>query len=498
MLGRGYESFTNLFKIGALANPSYHTRNLYSGYLSSLASGEFDPINLAMSFYAGNQAGKGNYGPMLKRLRKSPLFQHIASDEELIQEILLKGARNELGQGLVMDGASRAPNLAIGGDTVDPIKFFDKNRSWSDWFTTRGVDMAGVASGRQAPQETLNPLLQLHELASRRIEDANRIGTWIEGLRKGMNPDAAADLVYKTQVDYSPQAFAEFERSLKKIFPFYSWTRGITPFVAENLLYRPGGLQGQVTRAISDVSRPSEDFFMPDHLRQTASIPLPWQVGDEGQLQRVLSNVDVPWEGPVNLITPGMGNNAVERLTGTIQNTGMNILGMANPLIKAPLELLTNRQLYSGREMSDLYSMLEQDIGPIGRPLEQIVANAPFGSRAISLARTARDSRMSPQERALKLLVNNFAGVRLTDFDAERTRDLAARNTLNELLRTTGGVRSYENITVPDDALGNLSPQQRDLYLLYRILQGDAAKRARKRKKDEEMQDPLAMLGGMR
>jgi hypothetical protein len=313
-----------------------------------------------------------------------------------------------------------------------------------------------------------------------------------------MNPDAAADLVYKTQVDYSPQAFTEFERTLKKIFPFYSWTRGITPFVAENLLYRPGGLQGQVTRAISDVSRPSEDFFMPDHLRQTASIPLPWQVGEEGQLQRVLSNVDVPWEGPVNLITPGMGNNAIERLTGTVQNTGMNILGMANPLIKAPLELLTNRQLYSGREMSDLYSMLEQDIGPIGRPLEQIVANAPFGSRAISLARTARDSRMSPQERALKLLVNNFAGVRLTDFDAERTRDLAARNTLNELLRTTGGVRTYENITVPDDALGNLTPQQRDLYLLYRILQGDAAKRARKRKKEEEMQDPLAMLAGVR
>jgi len=500
LLGQAWDSYTNAFKIGALANPAYHTRNQYSGFLSSLASGEFDPIGLMRSFYAGNQAGRGNYGPLARRLEGAPAFRGMSSADERVAEFLTGAARNDLGQGQVMEGASRAPNILVGEDTMEPLRLFgeqgllyDPKRTWKDWRTVRGVDFPGM--DRPPPGETLNPFLRLHERVSRRVEDANRIGTYLEAVRRGASPDAAAELVYKTQVNYAPEAFTEFERKLKKIVPFYSWTRGITPFIAENLLYRPGGLQGQVTRAISNVSRPNEEFFTPEHLRQSASIPLPFTAGNEGQLQRYLTNVDVPWEGPVNLISPGTGNNVVERLSSGIQKTGMNLLGQLNPLIKAPLEMLMDRQLYTGREMSDLYSMLEQGIGPIGRPLEQLIVNAPGGSRAVSIARTALDNRMSPSERALKLLVNNFAGVKLTDVDQERTRSLAARNTLNELLRTTGGVRTYENITVPDEALANLPPEQRDLYLLYRIIQSDAAKRSRQRKKAEGLADPMAILG---
>jgi len=33
------------------------------------------------------------------------------------------------------------------------------------------------------------------------------------------------------------------------------------------------------------------------------------------------------------------------------------------------------------------------------------------------------------------------------------------------------------------------------MYLLYRVLQADASKRARERKKAEYMQDPLQLLG---
>jgi hypothetical protein len=63
-------------------------------------------------------------------------------------------------------------------------------------------------------------------------------------------------------------------------------------------------------------------------------------------------------------------------------------------------------------------------------------------------------------------------------------------------LETTPGVRTYENITVPDDALRSMPEDQRKLYLLYRILQSDAAKRARERKKTAL--DPLEVLGAVR
>ena len=40
-----------------------------------------------------------------------------------------------------------------------------------------------------------------------------------------------------------------------------------------------------------------------------------------------------------------------------------------------------------------------------------------------------------------------------------------------------------------------MSPEQRDLYLLYKIVQGESAKRARERKKAE--MDPMALLGAV-
>jgi hypothetical protein len=506
MVGRAVDSFTNAFKVGALANPAYHTRNLYSGAIASLTTGGLHPIETARSMYAGWQAGKGNYAPAVKRLRNSPAFQHL-SEQEIADELLIGGARNNLGQGMLMEGddalANSAQNLLIGRDAQRPVPFvgeggllYDPNRSWRDWSTVRGVDFAGIPTDRQAPTRTLNPLLDLNERTGRRVEDSLRLGTYIEGLRQGMSPDAAAALVSKAQVDYSPRAFTEFERKIKRYVPFYSYPRGIAPLVAENLLYRPGGLQGQVTRAVSAAARPSEDSFVPEDLRKTTAIQLPGGYGEEGNLQRYLTKIDLPWRGLVDLISPAVGNNALDSATGTLQKSAMNLLGQLNPLIKAPLEMVLDRQLYSGRELSDTYSMLEQDIGPAGRIAEQLLVNAPGGSKLMGMVRTARDERLSPLGRLGKLAFNTASGFGVTDRDPVKARNQAARAMLTQLLKDTPGARTYENLTIPDDVLPTLPEDQRQQYLLYKILQSDAAKRARARKQEEL--DPLALLGVLR
>lgn len=504
--GRLWDSYTNAFKVGALANPAYHARNLYSGYLSSLTAGGMNPISLIRSMAAGGAAGRGNYKGVINRLRKSPAFQGM-SDEEIVEKFLAGGARNNLGQGQIMDNnlANDAQNLLVGQDAQRKVPWFgkggllyDPSRTVSDWFTVRGVDFAGAAKGldRPTPSRTLNPLIDLHERTGRWVEDKLRIGTYIEGLRQGMSPDAAAELVAKTQVDYSPQAFTQFERNLKRYIPFYSYNRGIAPLVAENILLRPGGLQGQVTRVVASGARPSEDSFLPDDLKKTTAIQLPGQYGTDGNLQRYLTKIDLPWRGLVDLVSPAAGNTAGEAFGKTLLRTGMNLMGQLNPLIKGPLEYLTDRQFYSGRELSDTYSMLEQDLGPQARWVEQLIANAPGGSKLLGLVRTARDERLSPQDKAIKLLVNYGSGVGITDRDPEKARSQAARAMLTELLKSTPGVQSYENLTVPEEALQRMTPAQRDMYLLYKIIQGESAKRARERKKAE--MDPMAMLGAVR
>jgi hypothetical protein len=140
--------------------------------------------------------------------------------------------------------------------------------------------------------------------------------------------------------------------------------------------------------------------------------------------------------------------------------------------------------------------MLEKDLGPVGRVVEQVGANLPGGTKIASIIRTARDERLSPAEKLLKLGVNNTLGLKFTDRDPERTKSIAARNMLNDMLKAVPGVRTYENITVPDEVLQSMQPEQKDMYLLYKIIQAEAAKRARERKKTAL--DPLEVLGAVR
>jgi hypothetical protein len=150
--------------------------------------------------------------------------------------------------------------------------------------------------------------------------------------------------------------------------------------------------------------------------------------------------------------------------------------------------------------MSDLYSMLEQPLagaglGQVGRIAEQAISNAPGGSRLLGVTRQLLDDRMPLAQRLPKVGFNALTGLSFEDIDQERTKQQAARQMLNKMLESTPGVRTYENVTVPDEVLRSMPKQQRDMYLLYKIVQSEAAKRARDKKKAEMALDPLQVLG---
>jgi len=362
----------------------------------------------------------------------------------------------------------------------------------------RGVNWPGIFTGQKAPPRTLNPAMQLNERVGRSTEDMLRLGTYISELRQGAHPDAAAAQVFKTQVNYAPEAFTSFEKRLKKVVPFYSFTRGITPSILENMAYRPGGSQGQMIRAMSRSQTPGEDQFLPEHLRESGSVQLPGQYGKEGNLARVLTNIDTPFASVLNLLGTGDGATAYDKGTDAISKTAMNLAGMVHPLIKAPLELLMDRQLYSGREVSDLYSTLEDRLGmgQPGRHAEQLLANVPWMGQAMGLLRTGTDPRLSATERLSKAAMNKLTGLKFSDYDVENSRTKYARSAIEDVLRTTPGVRKYENLSVPEEALAQMSDSQRQQYLLYRIMQAEASRKSRERKRAE--MDPLEILMGSR
>lgn len=496
-LGRFIKTFTNAWKAGVLTTPSYHTRNLYSGITSSAVSGDNYPLmsRLADTF-AGWRAGGGNFDAVARRLQGIPGFEDM-SPEQIIEEFRAGAARHDLGQGQIMEGAN-APNLLVGSRNEQSIRWYDPERSWGDFFTTRGINWPGIFTGTKAPPRTLNPAMQLNERVGRSVEDANRLGAYISELRQGAHPDAAAAQVFKTQVDYSPEAYTSFEQRLKEFFPFYSFTRGIAPSVVENMMYRPGGAQGQMIRAMSRAQTPGEDQFLPEHLRKSGSIQLPGKYGKEENLARVLTNIDTPFASLLNLIGTGDGGTLYDKGTDALQKTLLNVAGMAHPLIKAPIEMLLDRQLYSGREMSDLYSPLEDrlGLGVPGRHAEQVLANIPGMGQVMSILRTATDPRLTALEKATKVGVNKTLGVKFSDFDPKQAMSKGGRNAIEDVLRNIPGAQTYESLNIPEEALSQLSKSQLEQYALYRAMQAKASREAREKKKRE--MDPIEILMGSR
>jgi hypothetical protein len=503
---RSIDQFTNAFKVGALASPAFHLRNQYSGSYNAATLGAFNPFD----YWAAFRAGQGDYRALQRRLATAPGYTNLAPDQRLRRFLGESGAQRVSTGNVISDvsgvddpatvqGLYTGSGPGIAQSTMQALMPRGRGvRDYlSDFFSLRGVGMT-----RNPRPYNTNPLLAFNDAVGSGVEDTLRTGTFLNQIRKGVDPGVAGDITRMAQVDYAPEAFTSFERNfLKRVLPFYSFQKGILPSIADNTLYRPGGLQGQTIRAVTRGTEPSEDNFVPEHLRQSAAIPLPegWPslLGGEPAdgLKRYLTNIDLPFESTLNLFTPGVGSSASSRITDSIQKTASNLLGQTNPLIKAPIEYVTNRQLYTGRELSDLYSILEQDIGPLGRPLEQAVVNfVPFGARGISLYRQLSDDRLDPVDARMKAAFNILAGVKLTDVDEERSKRMAARNMLNSILETTPGVRTYENLTVPEDALRAMPQEQQRLYLLYRVLQSEAAKKARERNK---ALDPLQVLGAV-
>lgn len=496
LLGLG-KSFTDMFKTLALASPARHVRDAYSGSFASAARGSFNPLD----WLAGARAGGGDYRALINRLRGTAQYPDHFTDDQILRKFLKESGGQGLSMGTVADDLGRgASNLQYeapfpGGSGSLFRNVFNKPltalRTWNPFMTR---------------QRSVNPnmLLDLSDRTASFTDAGNRIGTFINRIRQGDSPAAAKGLTDLTQVLYGPENFTAFERDvLTNIFPFYRFTKGITPFVADELINRPYSYTGQSIRAVNRGSEPSEDQFTPEYLRQSAAIPVDAEsifgVKTPG-VQRFLTNIDLPHESLLNLFTPGVGNTYAGRIADSLMKTGSNILGQANPLLKGPLESVLNRQFYSGRQLSDLYSMLEHDLGslspvlgPYGRMAEQLIVNAPGGSRVLGLMRQLRDNRISPSERAAKLLFNTLTGMKFQDVDQDKTLRLAARTTLNQLLDAAPGVSTYENLFIKPEDLANLSQQEQRQYLLYRVLQSEAAKRARDKKKQE--QDALAILG---
>jgi hypothetical protein len=294
-------------------------------------------------------------------------------------------------------------------------------------------------------------------------QQADRLAHYMTKLDQGFSPQAAADAVNRYHFDYSPSAFTPTEKMIKRAVPFFSFASRNLPMVLEDALTRPGKMASALRGA--NIGRNS-DQFTPEYIQEKAGIPLE---GAPPGYQRYLSSFGLPMEEPA---IEALGN----LLSGHLGRGIEQVLGQTSPMIKAPVEWATGRQLMSGRQLEDLRPTLAGRLGGIlpedsetAKALTQLISNLPT-SRAASTFEQFMDERKSWPQTALNL----GTGIKLTDVDTEKARRRDAQDTIEELLKSGGHAKTFNRLYVPADQQQNLSGGEGKLLQLYNQLERDS------------------------
>jgi hypothetical protein len=231
-----FDYVTNMFKGWTLAPfPAYHSRNAVSNLVQMALGGTLGIDNLRDSFRFmkgsnllkpwGSKAGRVSED--LRSLHITTVNGDVISGEDLFNYAHQHGVfgaflETEFKKPL----AKRAPKTPAGLVAQEAKKFF----------THEGIPVRmGFAAGAK-------------------VENFHRMAHFIGELRKGKTPWEAAMSVKKYFFNYNE--LTNFERSvMRRVFPFYTWSRKNIPLQLEALITQPGKY-GQLGRVVEAMQSP--------------------------------------------------------------------------------------------------------------------------------------------------------------------------------------------------------------------------------------------------
>ena len=335
----------------------------------------------------------------------------------------------------------------------------------------------GALEMEQVGRGTRNfPLLQAGRDIGSQVENRVRLSQFLGELKKGWDPAAAGPEVFKSQFDYG--GLTPFERKvMRRAFPFYTYMSRNLPLQLENAIARPGVLNPQLRLGTSNM----RGEFIPQHIASGVAIPTGGE--DEQGNRQFVSQIGTPIEEAFERFKMRPGDPL-----GSIKDTAMAFGGGLNPLIKGPLESLFDKQLFSGRNLSDLKpqgmvgslgSLLDPDMQHRGATqfLSQALANSPATRFATALDKLA-DPRKSLAQKALNLMT----GVRVTDVDMNKARAIETRKALEDVLRANPAISQYTNLYVRPEDQEKLSEEDISRLQVLAALQKNAQAYAKERR----------------
>jgi hypothetical protein len=529
--------FTDVFKDMATSLwPAFHSRNFLSGQVNNMYSGAYDPrhagpkkwIQPVMDAMA---IAEGKTITGLMELDVFKAMKGIDTDEQATQYIIDLA----MGHGLIGPGQHLSDLQEVASGTAqnflervggpNPIireapatGALDVLKNYASGFGGRinqsrklGDEVVGEVLGKTIPGLTNSRgaragvgYKRMGFQLGNEVEFLNRISPLVAHIRKGLSPEEAILKVKLAQVDY--KALTPWEKQfMKRVIPFYTFTRRQVPFVVENML-DPSGSMASTAKFMFRAKNAMEDEEepVPDYISTNINLPL-HKLGlgatTEGQARYLtgLGGFIGGLEDVSGLLKPGHGP------MDTAGRTISGLMARANPLGQAVVETGTGVSLFHQRPYADMKSPTARLLGEVtgsefvpkypSAQLDMLLHKLPGYGRSVSTARTLTDSTRKPLfDEGGNFSAANFLartvpvalGARITEVPMDRIKNRLLQNRLEELLSNNPSMVKFSQIYIPSDKMGALSQEEREAYMLYKKLGSQAAKASYARKRAAE------------
>jgi hypothetical protein len=223
--------------------------------------------------------------------------------------------------------------------------------------------------------------------------------------------DIGAERVLKFHPDVS-QLSAFEAKYMRRIIPFYSWTRGAVTALAESMVMQPGRLnipnKAAYNVAVASGIDPNslydpfpDDQLFPSFLREEMQGPQ-WEAG-----------------GRYYGISPGIASWDVFNMLGPDPIRG--VVGSTNPLLRAPIELLAGSSLGTGARIRDVSDYVDSSIPGVNY-ISSVSGTSVTGSFTSLLTGGGFDPQYQyaagnkgPQDQIMSF-INYLTGIGLKDY----------------------------------------------------------------------------------
>jgi len=218
----------------------------------------------------------------------------------------------------------------------------------------------------------------------RSIENNARMAHFIWRLSRGDTASQAAVSVKKHLFDYSE--LTEFERRvMKRLFPFYTWTRKNVPLQIQHLIQRPGKF-GLLFKAREEAERgtpPAKEKYLPDWMIQNFPTRIRYNTKND-QHEYFLLNAWLPAHDVIKVFE--------------LHETA---LGMLSPLPKELIQQIYNYDFFMKRKIEQVPGQRERFLGR-----EDIPTRIVHGAKIIRLLNEI--DKLTDPERDLFLKVTSL------------------------------------------------------------------------------------------